>query len=63
MRAKEIRDRSDDELLSLERQLEETYFQSRLKNATNQLANTSLLQKTRRDLARVKTVLRDRGLH
>ena len=62
MRAKEIRERSDEDLLQLEQQLSETVFQHRLKNATNQLADTSILKKTQKDLARVKTIIHERGL-
>ena len=62
MRAKEIRDRSNEELLSIERQMAETLFKHRLKNSTNQLTDSSQIRKVKRDLARVKTIIRERGL-
>jgi len=62
MRAREIRERSDEDLLQLEMQLSENLFQHRLKNATNQLPDTSVLKKTQKDLARVKTIIGERKL-
>ncbi len=56
MKAKELRDRSDSELVDLSRQLERELFGHRMKNQTGQLDDTSLLQKTRRDLARIALV-------
>jgi len=57
MKAKEIRERSVEELKGLERDLERQMFDTRFKNFTNRLDDTSLIRKTRRDLARVKTLL------
>ena len=62
MRAKEIRERSDEELLELERRMTRDLFQMRFRNFTNRLDDTSQVSKARRDLARVKTVLRERAL-
>jgi large subunit ribosomal protein L29 len=62
MRAKEIRERSEKELKELESRLVRELFQLRFRNFTNRLDDTSQLAKTRRDLARVKTVLRGRGV-
>lgn len=57
MKAKELRERSVDELQGLQRTLERQMFDTRFKNHTNRLDDTSLIAKTRRDLARVLTVL------
>jgi large subunit ribosomal protein L29 len=57
MKAKDLRERSLEDLVELEKSLARDTFQSRLKNFTNQLDDTSSLKKTRRDLARVKTIL------
>ena len=62
MIAREIRQRSDEELLSLEASLTDELFQYRMQNAAGQ-PDMGLIRKTRRDLARVKTVMRERGLH
>lgn len=60
----ELRERTDAELRSAERQLNEDLFKLRLERATNQLENVSKLKTAKRDLARVKTVIRarDKGL-
>lgn len=62
MIAREIRQRSDEELLSLEASLTDELFQYRMQNAAGQ-PDVGRIRKTRRDLARVKTVMRERGLH
>jgi ribosomal protein L29 len=61
MIAREIRLRSDDELLSLEASLTEELFQFRMQNAAGQPDN-GRIRKAKRDLARVKTVMNERGL-
>jgi large subunit ribosomal protein L29 len=61
MRAKEIRDRSEQELKDLESRLTRDLFQLRFRNFTNRLDDTSQLAKTRRDLARVKAVRGERA--
>lgn len=60
--AKELRERTDKELLGAERQLREDLFNLRLQRATNQLEDVSKVRRVRRDLARVKTILRAREL-
>ncbi|MCS6901125.1 MAG: 50S ribosomal protein L29 [Myxococcales bacterium] len=57
MKAKEMREKSVEELQALEQELEKSLFDHRFKNFTNRLDDTSLLRKTRRDIARVKTLL------
>ena len=60
MKAAEIRDLSIDELRARERELTEEIFHLRLRRATAQLTNPMKLRQSRRTLARVKTVLRER---
>ncbi len=48
------------ELRSTVRKLEEDLFKHKLKKTTNQLENTMLIRSTRRDIARVNTVLAER---
>jgi large subunit ribosomal protein L29 len=60
LQAKDLRGNDAAELLSTRRKLEEDLFKSRLKKNTNQLENTMLIRKARRDIARVNTVLSDR---
>ncbi len=57
MKAKDLRERSLEDLNELEKTLAGDKFQARLKNFTNRLDNTSLIKKARRDLARVKTII------
>ncbi|MFZ7110445.1 MAG: 50S ribosomal protein L29 [Desulfatiglandales bacterium] len=59
MKAKELRDLSADELKEKEKELSQELFNLRFQKATGQLGNTAMLMKTRRSLARVKTVLRE----
>ena len=56
MKAKELRERSDQDLTELTQQLRRDLFGIRMKNHTGQLDDTSQLQKTRRDLARIAQI-------
>jgi large subunit ribosomal protein L29 len=62
VRGKEIRERNNEELKSLLLEKREEVFRARLKNATHQLDDTSSMRKSRRDIARVLTVLKERSL-
>ena len=62
MRPREIRELSVEELGQKERELVEELFGLRLRKATGQLDNPMRIQTVRRDLARVKTVQRERTL-
>ena len=56
-KAKDLRERTPEDLRELEKTLAKDVFQNRFKNFTNRLDDTSAIKKTRRDLARVKTLL------
>jgi large subunit ribosomal protein L29 len=60
LQAKDLRGNDSAELRSTLRKLEEDLFKHRLKRNTNQLENTALIRNTRRDMARVHTVLTER---
>lgn len=60
MKPSEVREKSEKELRKLSEELEEEIFRLRFQKGSGQLKKTSDLRKTRRDLARVKTVLRQR---
>ena len=60
MKAKDLRDRGTEDLLDLEKRLGTDLFQYRFKNNTNRLDDTSLIRKTRQDIARVRSVLVER---
>jgi len=59
---RDIRSRSDRELETLQRQLAEDLFRHRLKLSTSQEDDTSVLRETKKEMARVKTILRARQL-
>jgi large subunit ribosomal protein L29 len=56
----ELRELSVDDLRTRERELDDLMFRMRLQKATAQLESTAKLQTARRDLARVKTILREK---
>jgi large subunit ribosomal protein L29 len=63
MKAKELRERSVEDLRELEKSLTKDSFTNRFKNMTNRLDSTATIGETRRDLARVKTLLRQLELN
>jgi large subunit ribosomal protein L29 len=62
MKSADLREKSVDDLRELEKTLARDVFQNRLKNFTNRLDDTSAMRKTRRDLARVVTLIHERDL-
>jgi large subunit ribosomal protein L29 len=62
MKAKDLRERSTEDLAELKTSLEKDLFSHRMKNATDQLGDTSLLVKARRDIARAELILHERRL-
>jgi large subunit ribosomal protein L29 len=60
MKPDDIRGNSIEELAVLEGDLRRQLWKARFDNHTNQLDDTSSIQKIRRDLARVKTILTER---
>ena len=52
-----------DKLLDREKELKEQLFNLRFQLATGQLENTASLKQVRKDIARVKTVLRQQELN
>lgn len=61
MKPAELRDLSVEDLRARARELDESLFQMRLQKATAQLESSAKLQTARRDLARVKTILREKA--
>ncbi len=59
MKASELRELSVEELKEKERDLSQELFNLRFQKATGQLGNTAMVPKTKKDLARVKTLLRE----
>ena len=60
MKAKDIRERSDDELRKSLGDLEEQIFKLRFQKSTGQIENPVKIREVRRDIARVKTVINER---
>jgi large subunit ribosomal protein L29 len=58
---KEVRDLSAAELAQREKDLTEELFNLKFQHATGQLENTQRLPQVRKDLARVKTFLREKS--
>ena len=59
MKAKELRELSAEELKDKEKEASQELFNLRFQKATGQLGNTAIIRKTKKNLARVKTVLRE----
>jgi large subunit ribosomal protein L29 len=62
MEAKELRDLSLDDLRQKLAELREEIGHLKLKRATSHLENPMKLRQSKRDLARVETVLREKAL-
>ena len=62
MKAKEIRELSVEQLNEKVLELKKDLFNLRLQHATNQLDNPVKIAEVKRDIARIKTVLREREL-
>ena len=60
--AKSLRDMQDDELAEQVRTARKDIFGLRFQHATGELENTAGLKAAKRDLARVLTVVRERGI-
>ena len=60
MKAGDLKTKSDDELKESLVDLRKEKFNLRFQKASGQLENTARVQQVRRDIARIKTILRDR---
>ena len=62
MKAQEVHDMADDQLVELVGSTREELFNLRFQHATGQLENTARLGQAKRDLARSLTIARERGI-
>jgi large subunit ribosomal protein L29 len=62
MKADDIRDLEDTEIQARMKELKEEQFKLRFKGSMMELENSGLVGQIRRDIARLKTVLREREL-
>ena len=61
MDAKELREKTPDQLRDELTNLKKEAFNLRFQQATNQLENTARMRQVRRDAARVKTILNEKA--
>jgi large subunit ribosomal protein L29 len=61
MKAKELRQLSEGELFVKEKELHEELFNLRFQHATGQLDNVMRIPQVRRDIARLKTILKEKA--
>ena len=61
MKASELRAKSGEELNKELGELLKAQFGMRMQHATQQLSNTSQIKKVRRDIARVRTMLKQKA--
>ena len=62
MKAQDIREMTDEEIQERFEELKEEQFRLRFRGATMELENPKLINQVRRDIARMKTILREREL-
>ena len=62
MKAKDLRQLSEGELLIKEKELGEELFNLRFQHATGQLENVMRIPQVKRDIARLKTILKEKAL-
>ena len=60
MKAKDLRARPDDDLRKELLELSREAFNLRMQQGTGQLSRPSQMRQTRRDIARIKTILNER---
>lgn len=62
MKVKDINELTTDKILDKEKQYKEELFNLRFQLATGQLKNTARLKQVRKNIARIKTVIRQKEL-
>jgi large subunit ribosomal protein L29 len=62
VKAKEFRELTVEELKQRDKDLAGEFFNLKFQLATNQLSNTMKLRQVKQDIARVKTILREKDL-
>jgi large subunit ribosomal protein L29 len=61
MKASDLRAKNGDELQKELNELLKAQFGLRMQHATQQLANTSQIKKVRRDIARARTIIKEKA--
>jgi large subunit ribosomal protein L29 len=60
---RELKEMTNDELVNELKNLKQELFNLRFQSATGQLGNVMMIQKTKKDIARVKTIIREREMN
>ena len=61
MKAREFRDLSEEELKNKEEEVKDQLFKLTFQHTLGQLENTMKLKNLKRDIARIKTILREKS--
>ncbi len=61
MKARELRDLSEEELRTKEEEVKDQLFRLKFQHALGQLENAMKLKNLRRDIAKIKTILREKS--
>lgn len=61
VKASSLRDKSADELQTRERELAEQLYKLRFQRATGRMESPARMRQVRREIARIKTVLNEKG--
>ena len=62
MKPSELRDKNDEELVTLEKDLRDQLIKLSIARATQRMRNSSQLGKLKRDIARIKTIQGERAM-
>ena len=62
MKANQFRELSNDALVAREKELKSELFNLRFQSATGQLNNPQRINECKKDIARVKTIIRERDM-
>lgn len=60
MKTKDLRELSVEELMGQENELAKGLFNLRFQNATGQLGNHTSIRKAKKDIARIKTIVKEK---
>jgi len=61
MKARELRELTDDELVNKEQELKDQLFKLKFQHALGQLEDAMKLKNIKKDLARIKTIQSEKG--
>ncbi len=61
MKANELREKSSDELKTMEKEYKKKLFNLNFQKVMGQLQNPMKVKEVKKDIARIKTILKERG--